>query len=243
MAKRGRKSVPCPDPQELLAAYAFDPRLVVVARQMDSNPKTVRRWLLELGVAVPAPKKIRRHGAPTAFVRIVEMPDGRRVTSRLYNSFVNMHRRCNSETRMEYQNYGARGIKICAEWLHNFEAFRAWALANGFRKGVTIDRIDGNLGYFPANCRWATPREQTYNTKSVHKLTVNGVTKLLPIWAQELGVTPTLLRSRRREGWTDEQIVLTPKGAPRIGYTPKPRGRKPKARVGEGFRIDEGANQ
>ncbi len=162
---------------------------------------------------------------------VATLANGRRVSTRLYNSFDAMHKRCYSPSRWEYDVYGARGIRVCDEWLHNYEAFRAWAIANGFRKNLTLDRIDGTGNYEPSNCRWATREEQTYNTKSVHKLTLNGVTKLLPIWAKELGMTPTLLRARRSSGWTDEQILTTPRltnGQVRPGVQHKPRGRRPR---------------
>jgi hypothetical protein len=98
------------------------------------------------------------------WVRLAYVPSrGRRVPCQLYDAWTNMRRRCASKLPAYWKYYGAKGIKVCSEW-NDYAAFRAWALAHGFRKGLTLDRIDGGRGYSPDNCRWATWREQQLNT-------------------------------------------------------------------------------
>lgn len=85
-----------------------------------------------------------------------------------------MKARCCSSKKDGYHRYGGRGIKVCVEWLNDFEAFKSWALANGFKKELQIDRINSDGDYSPENCRFVTPEENTRNQDQV-KLSVEEV--------------------------------------------------------------------
>lgn len=84
---------------------------------------------------------------------------------RLYRIWDGMIGRCERPSQKGYARYGARGITVCDEWRYNYVAFRTWAYKNGYRDDLTIDRINGDLGYCPENCRWATYKEQVANRK------------------------------------------------------------------------------
>ena len=116
--------------------------------------------------------------------------------SDLYDVYYAMRRRCLNIKCKDYKNYGGRGITVCAEWLKGFYAFQQWALSNGYRKGLTLERIDNSKGYSPLNCKWATRYEQSRNTRVNAVYTHNGKTQILSDWAKELGVTPTTLNER-----------------------------------------------
>lgn len=87
----------------------------------------------------------------------------KRKGTRLYNTWQSMKARCYNNKDKHYKIYGARGITVCDEWLNDYDAFKKWALSNGYRDSLTIDRINSNKGYSPDNCRWVSMIEQNHN--------------------------------------------------------------------------------
>lgn len=88
--------------------------------------------------------------------------DGR-SKHRLYPTWTMINARCYNPNTMGYDRYGGRGIKVCDEWHNNFYAFEEWAMANGWKEGLSIDRIDNDGNYEPSNCRWTDPKTQATN--------------------------------------------------------------------------------
>lgn len=131
--------------------------------------------------------------------------------TRLYRIWHSMKCRCYYEGDKCYNAYGAKGIKVCIEWLESFAVFRNWALANGYAENLTIDRIDVNGDYTPENCRWATNAEQANNRTDTVFLTYKGTTKPLTEWANEMGIDRGVLYARiKHYGWPVEKALLTP---------------------------------
>ena len=133
-----------------------------------------------------------------------------RTGERLYSIWRNMKARCRAQSGYNYNTYGARGIKVCSEWENSYTSFKNWALANGYSDELTLDRIDGNKGYFPENCRWATTKEQSLNRRTTKLLTFNGKTQYISEWAEDLGISPNLIYTRLSRGWELDK-VLSPK--------------------------------
>lgn len=133
--------------------------------------------------------------------------------TRLYNVWASMRERCYCKTSEAYPNYGGRGIKLCDEWFYDYSSFEKWAYENGYneiakKRECTIDRIDVNGDYCPANCRWVSQKEQNNNTRLTIHLTYNGKTQTLLEWASELSINPKTLRNRYDKGLAVEDILF-----------------------------------
>lgn len=142
--------------------------------------------------------------------------------TRLYNIWKMMRKRCNNTNRADYKRYGGRGIKVCPEWNspEGYEFFKEWALNNGYKDHLTLDRIDSDGNYCPENCRWATRYAQSINKSNVKKqsdipvnvrtITYKGETLTLNGWSKRIGIHKETLRKRLKLGWSAKDIIEKP---------------------------------
>lgn len=137
--------------------------------------------------------------------------------TRLYKTWNNMKSRCYNPKTTHYYLYGGKGIKVCEEWKKDFISFYNWAMKNGYKEGLTIDRIDSDKNYCPENCRWATYKEQNSHLKYTEKIKIkpcvieyNGEKMNLTEWANKLGMNPKTLHARYERGWSIERMLNTP---------------------------------
>ena len=110
------------------------------------------------------------------------------LNPKLYRVWKGMRERCYKEKTSSYPMYGGRGISVCEEWKNNYDSFYKWAMENGYKDGLSIDRKNTNGNYEPSNCRWATPKEQARNTRRNVMIEINGTMKSLPEWCEDLGI-------------------------------------------------------
>lgn len=84
--------------------------------------------------------------------------------SDLYHKYYDIHTRCN---RKDNAYYGGRGISFCEEWSgpNGFISFMEWSMKNGYKEGLSLDRIDSNGNYCPENCRWTDRETQARNKR------------------------------------------------------------------------------
>ena len=85
---------------------------------------------------------------------------------KLYGIWKGMRSRCRDKGNTSYKYYGGKGIKVCEEW-NDYKVFRSWALLNGYKNGMSIDRLDSFRDYEPSNCQILTKSE---NSKRIKKL-------------------------------------------------------------------------
>lgn len=135
--------------------------------------------------------------------------DGRKGT-RLYRIYNNMKTRCYNVNSPSYKYYGARGIKICSDWLVDYLSFYSWAITNGYADNLTIERKNVNGDYTPENCVWATYKTQANNTRSNIFVTLDGVRKTLTEWSALYGINVKTVKDRLRRGWDIESALKTP---------------------------------
>lgn len=135
--------------------------------------------------------------------------------TRLYIVWKSLKKRCNNPKDKYYHIYGGRGITVCDEWLHNFQAFYDWSIANGYDETApiwqcTIERTDNTKGYSPDNCKWTTNKEQANNRRNNHLIEYQGKKQNLTQWAKEYGIKAPTLRMRLKHGWSIEKSLTTP---------------------------------
>lgn len=123
----------------------------------------------------------------------------------IYNK---MYSRCYTESDKSYKWYGGKGVKICDEWLQDPKTFEQWALDNGYKDTLTIDRIDSNGDYEPQNCRWITLSENTRRAGMPNWITVGDETLTGRQWSKRLGIGINRINTVVRESGIDEAILF-----------------------------------
>lgn len=99
-----------------------------------------------------------------------------------------MRKRCYDQNDRAYRWYGAKGITICEEWLNSFSSFIEWAWQNGYKNGLSIDRIDHTGPYSPENCRWATIENNARYKSTTHIYTIQDISMTGKQWSLYLGL-------------------------------------------------------
>ena len=132
---------------------------------------------------------------------------------RLYTIWSGMISRCENENNPSYKYYGQQGKRVCDEWkgVNGFGKFHDWALANGYKPNLSIDRIDNSKGYSPNNCHWVDAYIQNNNKSNNVLIEINGEKKNLTQIARSLGINRHTLQSRIKNSKWDLSSALTRK--------------------------------
>lgn len=125
----------------------------------------------------------------------------KKKNTRLYTVYASMVSRCKHPSHTAYRYYGGRGIKVCEEWLNDWDKFAEWAYDNGYDatapRGVcTLDRIDVDGDYEPSNCRWISQKEQMRNTTT----NVYVDNRCLSDYCVDIGISRSTVDKRRKGG-------------------------------------------
>lgn len=126
--------------------------------------------------------------------------------SRLYTIWRDMKLRCYNKKQIGYKNYGARGIKVCNEWLYDFISFKNWAMDSGYQNGLTLDRLDNDGNYEPSNCKWSTPKEQSNHKRNNRCVVYRGEKHTIAEWSNLTGIKYHLIWTKLKNGYSMDDI-------------------------------------
>lgn len=129
---------------------------------------------------------------------------------KLHDIWRGMLGRCFNPNNGCYARYGGRGIVVCEEWRNDFVKFYGWAISNGWEDGLQIERNNNEGIYEPINCSWATRKAQCRNRSNNKLIYCKGETKTISEFAERMNVPMYLISRRIRDGWGEEEAVLTP---------------------------------
>lgn len=129
-----------------------------------------------------------------------------------YKSFKAMHQRCYNSNAINYPDYGGRGIKVCDEW-EEFESFLEWSKRSGYKKGLTLDRIDNDGPYAPWNCRWADKVTQQNNKRNNRIAIIDGEQYTFAELSRKYNLDYSTIWKRANRGLSGNMLVVTSKRA------------------------------
>lgn len=123
----------------------------------------------------------------------------KRKKSKEYRTWQHMKSRCHNPNTSGFENYGGRGIIVCAEWRNSYLTFLR-DMGRSPSEYHSIDRIDNNGNYEPSNCKWATRSEQNSNTRRTRFIRYKGEEKTITQWSEELKINRTTLSRMIKKG-------------------------------------------
>lgn len=132
------------------------------------------------------------------------------VGTKIYNTWNRMIDRCYNPKNHKYYRYGKRGISVCNDWLNNYDNFYTWCINNGYKEGLSLDRINNDGNYEPSNCRWTTRTQQQRNMCRNKMITYKGETRCLVEWCELLNIPYYNTSKRLFRNWSIERAFETP---------------------------------
>lgn len=123
-----------------------------------------------------------------------------------YKSWISAKQRCLNPNNHNYKNYGRRGIKMCEKWINSFVAFLE-DMGERPSSNHTLDRIDNNGNYEKSNCRWATKREQSNNTRTNRLIKINDKEITVSEFSRKYGINISNVFYELKKGMNPKDII------------------------------------
>ncbi len=115
--------------------------------------------------------------------------------------------RCYDESAKDYKYYGAKGIRVYKPWVRSLNSFSVWALLNGYKENLTLDRKDRNKGYFPDNCQWISMAEQNRNRSQNIIVRIGEEEMCFKDWCKKLGLNYNTMYMRMKRGKSADLVI------------------------------------
>lgn len=125
----------------------------------------------------------------------------------LYLVWGGIKNRCYNPNSTSFKNYGFRGIEMCNDWKNDYQSFKKWCFENGYEKGLSIERIDNDKGYYPDNCKFATKEEQANNRTTTVLVEINGEIKTLREFSKKYNIKYETIRARYNKGKRGNDLI------------------------------------
>ena len=126
----------------------------------------------------------------------------------LWSKYKDIMNRCYNKNTVAYNSYGGRGVTVCNEWKEDFVSFYNWAIKNGWKPGLQIDKdikamelgVEPLL-YSPERCQFVTPKINSNNRRSNRFIEYNGFVKTLMEWSEYANIHQATFAGRLKRGW------------------------------------------
>ncbi len=157
---------------------------------------------------IPAEMKKKRKMTASQLANIDQTTHGMSGT-KTFRAWLSMKARCYNSRVNKFKNHGGRGIRVCERWRNDFVAF--FSDMGECPQDLTLERIDNDGNYEPANCCWADWHQQARNRRDTFFLTMNGKRKCIADWADEYGIKKHTIRARIFiYNWSVKKAITTP---------------------------------
>lgn len=131
----------------------------------------------------------------------------------LRRAYYDMLNRCYNKKHPSYNSYGGRGVVVCDEWYNDYQKFLDWAIYNGWKHGLQLDKdIKGDgLLYSPDTCSWVTRSANQNNKRNNPKYQYKGEMLTISQICKREGMAHNTLRHRiYNMKMSAEEAVATP---------------------------------
>lgn len=136
----------------------------------------------------------------------------------LYKVWNGMIDRCHKPDRENYKWYGVKGVVVCDEWRNDYISFYNWAIQNGYKEGLQLDKDIKGTGklYSPDTCLFVTGNDNMRSRTDNNYIEYNGDVKIITDWARELGMSDVALYKRIKK-WGVEKAIEQPVDKTKLG--------------------------